>query len=267
MKCSRLTAISVRPSAKNTFKDKTRCSHFPLVWRCLSYCLDCKHVFFRQHSLFRWVPKCCQGWWHTAFVSPGITGQQLIVKAWKSSSTFHYCLGRSLIRKCRNLYWVETSMQQVMLQDVKYPFGWRTNAVTAWDLSLQNLYRLCLLIQQIQRSADLFEVASSTLNIVLSCLLCCAFITALSINSNGKQTFIIHYPRPTVQRACYPGQTSFSSPDLNLWLAMQWIIWYGVLVTAWPWRGTSKGETEVVKKEEKDSKWRNAQRRRKIKTL
>lgn len=160
MRCSRLTAISVRPSVANTFKDKNRCCHFPLVWRCLSCCLDCKHVFFWQHSPFRWVPKCCQGWWHTAFVSPGITGEQLIVKTWKSCYTLHYCLDRSLIRKCRNLYWVKTSGQQVTLQEVKYPFGWRMNAVTAWDLSLHSLYRLSLLIQQIQRSTALFEIAS-----------------------------------------------------------------------------------------------------------
>lgn len=134
-------------------------------------------------------------------------------------------------------------------------FTWHHGSATYCE-SMKKLFYFSLLFWQ--RSADLFEVASSTLNIVLSCLLCCAFITALSINSNGKQTFIIHYPHPTVQRACYPGQTSFSSPDLNLWLAMQWIIWYGALVTAWPWRGTSKGEMEVVKKEEKDSKWRNA---------
>lgn len=74
------------------------------------------------------------------------------------------------------------------------------------------------------------------------------FITALNRNSSGKHTFIIHYPHGSVQRArCYPGQTSFSSLDLNIWLSIQWVIWYGALVTNWPWRGTSKGEMEVVK--------------------
>jgi len=53
----------------------------------------------------------------------GIMDEQLTVKAGKSSSALHYCLDRSLIRKYRNLYWVETLGKQVRLQEVKYPLS------------------------------------------------------------------------------------------------------------------------------------------------
>lgn len=170
-------------------------------------------------------------------------GKQFTVKAWKSSCNLHFCLDRSLIRKCRNLYWVETSEQQESLQEVKYPFGWKTSAVTAWNPSLHTLYKLNLLIQQILRSTNPFEASSSTLNMVLIHLLCCAFITLM-----GKISFILHYSYPTIQGFhCYPRQISFSSLNLNVWLVVQWIIWYGALVTVGSCGSTSQEKREVVK--------------------
>lgn len=155
-------------------------------------------------------------------------GKQLIVKARKSSYNLHFCLDRSLIRKCRSLYWVETSEQQESRQEVKYPFGWKTNAVTAWNPSLHTLDKLNLLIQQILRSTDAIEASSSTLNMALTHFLCCVFITEMSRDSDSG-SFILHYSHPTIQRfQCYPGQINFSCQNLNIWLVVQWIIWYGI---------------------------------------
>lgn len=161
-------------------------------------------------------------------------GKQLTVKAWKSSYNFHFCLDRSLIRKCRNLYWIETSEQQVSLQEVMHPFGWKTNAVTVWNPSLHTLYKLTLQIQQILRSTDPLEASSSTLNIVLP--ICSVGHLSLKWAEilMGNTPFILHYSHPTIQGLrSYPGQTDFSSLNLNVWLAVQWIIWYGALAVQW----------------------------------
>lgn len=190
-------------------------------------------------------------------------GKQLTMKAWKSSYNLHFCLDRSLIWKCRNLYWVETSEQQESLQEVKYPFGWKTNAVTAWDPSLHTLDKLNLLIQQILRST---EASSSTLNMVLTHFLCCIFITETSRNSDSS-SFILHYSHPTIQRLqCYPGQINFSRQNLNIWLVVQWIIWYDI------W---SQSDLVEAPHKRKGRLWnkikilrvKKAQRWRKIKTL
>lgn len=166
--------------------------------------------------------------------------KQFTVKAWESTYNLHFCLDKSLIRRYRNFYWDLRATREFARGQV--PFGWKTNAATAWNLSLHTLYKLNLLIQLILRSTDPFEASASTLNMVLIHLLCCAFITEM-----GKIPFILHYSHPTIQGLHYYwGQINISSLNLNGWLVVQWIIWYGALVTAWACGGTSQEKREVV---------------------
>lgn len=65
--------------------------------------------------------------------------------------------------------------------------------------------------------------------------------------ANKLLLFAIHIPL-FKDLAATQGKPVFQAClDLNVWLAEQCIIQYGVLVTAWPQRGTSQGEMEVVK--------------------
>lgn len=133
-RCSKLTAISVRPSIANTFKGKNvllfptglkvfvalfglqTCLLSPSRWKKDMAKAEGTQHFFHLAS---WVSNLL--WKHTHKKTP---------------YTLLYCLDWSFMRKCRNLYWVETSGPQVKLQEVKYPLDWRMNTVTAWDLYL-----------------------------------------------------------------------------------------------------------------------------------
>lgn len=178
-------------------------------------------------------------------------GKQLTVKAWKSSYNFHFCLDRSLIRKCRNLYWIETSEQQVSLQEVMHPFGWKTNAVTVWNPSLHTLYKLTLQIQQILRSTDPLEASSSTLNIVLTHLLCWAFITETSRNSDGQYSFYSPLFTPHHSRtSLLPRTNQFfkSEPECMTGCAVNHLIWgFGSAVNhlIWGFFHSLTSQTEV----------------------
>lgn len=135
------------------------------------------------------------------------------------------------------------SGQQVRLEEISYPFCWRTSAATAWDHILHSLHWLSLLIQGIQISADLFQATSSTLQSVLTHLswsLLSPWWTRIPA-ADTLLSFTAHIPL----------FKKLATITYKLFLQV-WTLWdnwlhaespdtgFGHL--AWSWRGTSQGK-------------------------